>query len=270
MSASTAHSRPHKRHTLFSIPHPAFGKRPELSPPNSTTPASYRSPPHLPIPHRGPHPSTSGDALTGATNASFSPQVPLQSQSRWLRLPPAHTNEQLRPCHHPTNLPHQYHHSPQLIGLHQRHPQRPHHLPSGYALLPPMSTAHQPVRYLTLMTSPNVLRSPLKQQKPHMPRTTHGTLTLNFIGVGLTPSPCRHAYPRLPRTTPPLQEQHSQLQTTFPYPPPIELSLPCARSSPLTTHQILRPYAENDINHNHAANLRKSKAAYTVNKSRPA
>ena len=141
--------------------------------------------------------------------------------------------------------------------------------PSGYALLPPTSTAHQPARYLTLTISPNVLRSPLKQQKPHMPRTTHGTLTLNFIGVGLTPSPCRHAYPRLPRTTPPLQEQHSQLPTIFPY-PLIELSLPCARSSPLTTHQILRPYAEYDLNHIHAANLRKSKAAYTVNKSRPA
>lgn len=197
MSASTAHSRPHKRHTLFSIPHPASGKRPELSPPNSTTPASYRSPPHLPIPHRGPHPSMSGDALTGATNASFSPQVPLQSQSRWLRLPPAHTNEQLRPCHHPTNLPHQYHHSPQLISLHQRHPQRPHHLPSGYALLPPMSTAHQPVRYLTLMTSPNALRSPLRQQKPRMPRTTHGTLTLNFTCAA--PPPRHSLSTRTPR-----------------------------------------------------------------------
>ena len=183
--------------------------------------------------------------------------------------PPAHAKEQLRPCHHPTNLRQQYHHSPQLIGLHQRLPQRPHHLPSGYALLPPMSTAHQPVRYLTLMIYPNVLRSPLRQQKPHMPRTTHGTLTLNFIGVGLTPSPCRHAYPRLPRTTPPLQEQHSQLPTIFPYLPLTELSLPCARSSPPTL-RILRPYVENDINHNHAANLRKSKAAYTVNKSRPA
>ena len=162
----------------------------------------------------------------------------MQSQSRWLRLPPAHTKEQLRPCHHPTNLPHQYHHSPQLIGLHQRHPQRPHHLPSGYALLPPMSTAPQPVRYLTLMTSPNVPRSPLKQQKPHMPRTTHGTLTLNFIGVGLTPSPCRHAYPRLPRTTPPLQEQHSQLPTIFPYLPLTELSLPCVMSSPPTLRSL--------------------------------
>ena len=106
-----------------------------------------RQPPHLLIPHLGPHPSMSGDELTGATNASFSPQVPLQSQSRWLRLPPAHTNEQLRPCHHPTNL---------------------------------------------------------------------------------------------------------------------------ARSSPLTTHLILRPNAEYDLNHIHAANLRKSKDAYTVNKSRPA
>ena len=99
-------------------------------------------------------------------------------------------------------------------------------------------------------------------KQPHMP---HGTLTLNFIGVGLTPSPCRHAYPRLPRTTPPLQEQHSQLPTIFPYLPLTELSLPCARSSPPTL-RILRPNAEYDLNHIHAANLRKSKAAYTVNK----
>ena len=168
------------------------------------------------------------------------------------------------PCHHPTNLPHQYHHSPQLIGLHQRHPQRPHHLPSGYALLPPMSTAHQPVRYLTLMTSPNARRSPLKQQKSHMPRTTHGTLPLNFIGVGLTPSPCRHAYPRLPRTTPPLQEQHSQLPTIFPYLPLTELSLPCARSSPPTL-RLLCPHTESEIvNHSPSANLGASKNSKEV------
>ena len=128
-----------------------------------------------------------------------------------------------------------------------------------------MSTAHQPVRYLTLMTSPNVLRSPLKQQKPHMPRTTHGTLTLNFIGVGLTPSPCRHAYPRLPRTTPPLQEQHSQLPTIFPYLPLTELSLPCARSSPPT----LRPLPLSDDTPTPAANSYNSKGSDTANTSRP-
>ena len=100
-----------------------------------------------------------------------------------------------------------------------------------------------------------------------MPRTTHGTLTPNFIGVGLTPSPCRHASPRLPRTTPPLQEQHSQLQTTFPYLPLTELSLPCVMSSPPTLRSL--PPSDDLATPTPAANSKNSKGSDTANTSRP-
>ena len=75
----------------------------------------------------------------------------------------------------------------------------------------------------------------------------------NFIGVGLTPSPCRHAYPRLPRTTPPLQEQHSQLLTIFTYLPLTERALPCVMSSPPTLRSL--PPSDDIANPNPAANL---------------
>ena len=100
-----------------------------------------------------------------------------------------------------------------------------------------------------------------------MPRTTHGTLTLTFIGVGLTPSPCRHAYLRLLTTTPPLQEQHSQLQTIFPYLPLTELSLPCMMSSPPTLRSL--PPSDDLATPTPAANSKNSEGSDTANTSRP-